>query len=358
MTTNNTQYMDWSKRIPELTEKADNGDREAINILHDLYYNEKDQHQQFDDELMAIYNKGADENKPYSLYQLAIVYLNGCSKDKDMDKGINYLTKSMNVGCSQAYVCMAILNKLGVVNNGDYDTMLKKAMDMDNSNAYLLAALDLMDGSDDSECESDDSDDDSDNNSEDHGEQIVKYLEKSIEFGNTNAIHQLGQYYHDLGKFDLATQYYLEGCERNNEHCFFNLAVMYREGEGVGKNIKKSLELFQKAIDLGSIKALTCIGSIYAEQHDYENAKKYYRQAVDKDDPLACFVLGKLYMIQKKYKEAIKIFIKGATLDEPKCMHKLFEYGIDMDATDENINGVIQMHKTFSNFGAYDGFYH
>lgn len=61
---------------------------------------------------------------------------------------------------------------------------------------------------------------------------IIKYMKKGIELEHSNSVYRLGQYYHDNIDFISAKKFYKNGCKFTNNNSYFNLAVMYREGDG------------------------------------------------------------------------------------------------------------------------------
>jgi TPR repeat protein len=94
----------------------------------------------------------------------------------------------------------------------------------------------------------------------------------------------------------LARKYYKKACKKNHQHSLFNLAVIYKEGEGVTKNENKAIKLFKRSMNLGNIKALNNLGAIYCDRGDYYEGKKFYKQAMQQGCPLASYNLGKLYV--------------------------------------------------------------
>lgn len=80
----------------------------------------------------------------------------------------------------------------------------------------------------------------------------------------------------------------------------FNLAVMYRAGRGVVKNLPKAAEWNRRAAEQGHIDAQTRMGFMY-EQGDgvvqnYSEAVKWYRRAARQGDPVGQNFLGSAYV--------------------------------------------------------------
>ena len=71
---------------------------------------------------------------------------------------------------------------------------------------------------------------------------------------------------------------------------------MYETGRGgVGKNQTRAYESYKKAIALGYAPAMYNLGSIYAKQKDYANARLWWEKAAELDLPEAQYNMGMLY---------------------------------------------------------------
>lgn len=320
-----------------LTNKANIGDNTAIMELHNEYSNETDLKQDFNEELINFYKDNKD--KPYSMYYYGKMHLFGLGVEKDLPKAIELLCQSRDLGCSQALVELAFLNKLDLYDKETYDSLLQKGCEMENSNAFYCLGIDAKEKGDDKE--------------------FLKQMKESHVLRNSNATHQFGQYYHDIGNYNQAKSYYKIGIKMNNKHSIFNFGVMYREGEGFQKNNKKAIKLFEQAIALGSIEALVCIGRIYQEEGDDDKAKECYKKAIMEEDPLAYYNLGLIYLDEDKRKKAIQMFLNGARIGHFRSIMKLNQLGIDPRTEDDELDDVIEartmFHNAFKNFGAYDG---
>lgn len=305
-------YENHNKYFVDLTTRANSNDQEAIRKLYNEYSNETDINQIFDSELIEFYEN--HESQPYSLYYYGKMNLFGIGIDQNQSLGIELLVKSKNLGCSHAYLDLAILNKLGLYNDETFDDLIKTACDMNNANAYHYLGLEAKENED--------------------IDRFLYNMKKATELGNSNAIHQIGQYYHDIGEYELAVKYYKQGMLLQNSHCYFNYAVMYREGEGCDKDIDKAIELFKQSSELGNVKAIVSIGEIYHEQGNEELAIEYYQKVVD--DPLACYNLGLIYLGRREDDEAIRMFLKGAELGNFNCIMKLARMGIPFEIAESS----------------------
>lgn len=331
MTTQNLNFTD-------LIMRADDGDMKATNMLHNYYCLEKYMTENYNDELIQLLTERANQNKPYSLLHMAMLYLLGLKLDKDFDRGIELIKKSISVECSEAYYLMAMMVLTNQIEyEMDYNTLMLKAMDMKNSSAFVQAGIE---------------------HSDTDFKKSIEFYKKAIKLDNDYAIYKLGELYHDNKKYKLAIKYYIKAMNRNVHHAYFNLAVMHRDGEGMDQDFDKAKELFEKAIAMGNVRAITCLGGIYQEQDNWTEAKKYYKLAINRNDTFAKYNLGLLYREEDKHKKAIKCFIGSARDGHSKSEHLLlYDYCVmDLNMTDEAIDGLLEWHHVFKNFGAYDGF--
>ena len=76
---------------------------------------------------------------------------------------------------------------------------------------------------------------------------------------------------------------------------WFNIGVLYETGEGAEKNQTRAHDAYKKSIDLGYAPAMYNLGSIYAKQKDYANARLWWEKAAELDLPEAQYNMGMLY---------------------------------------------------------------
>ncbi|AYV84855.1 MAG: hypothetical protein Hyperionvirus45_4 [Hyperionvirus sp.] len=323
---------EYDRELMSLVERADAGDVSAQNSLHNYFFDEDDLLQNFDDPVvMNFYHKGALSKGPYSLYQLAIIYL--CHKPHlDKTRGLAFLQESIHANCSQAYFVMAVYHKNKVFADiGDtpeeqamkYNYFLNLAFEMENSNAYILKAKDTSN--------------------------IVSkeaLLKKAAQLGNVNALSYLGQFYTEKGIYGLAVNVLNEGCDKMNSHAYFNYAILYRDGKGCEKDMQMAMDLFEKSVGLGNVRALVCLGSIWHDRGEYVKAEPYYLEAIAKNDGLACYNMGLIRVADKQYLEALKLFKLGARWGDKSSITKLQRCKLTKNSTDEEIIEKLSTAKT------------
>uniref|UniRef100_A0A6C0C7E1 Sel1 repeat family protein n=1 Tax=viral metagenome TaxID=1070528 RepID=A0A6C0C7E1_9ZZZZ len=287
----------------ELIAQADDGDLNAMNKLHNLYYDNEYVFENFDKKSLEFYKGIVNNAQPYLLYHIAILefFING-----DAISAFDYLDRSMQAKCSQAYYMMAIFINENVFDYpSDYDTLMTDAMKMNNSNAFVDSGI---------ECDDD--------------EVKVAFFEKAASLENSYGIHKLGEFYYSINEFAMAGRYYEQSCTYDNKEGYFDLAMMHLNGKGYQKNDKVAKQLLKKSIKFGNIQAMTQMGNMYRANQKYDKCKKYYKVAIKNNDPVACYNLGNVYVEQNNIKSAIKFFILGAKLGNDDCAKMALKYGV------------------------------
>lgn len=80
-----------------------------------------------------------------------------------------------------------------------------------------------------------------------------------------------------------------------NARAWFNIGVLYEQGQGVKANKVKARKFYNKAIELGHAPAMFNLGSIYAQQKDYARARDLWLKAAELNVPEAQYNLAMLY---------------------------------------------------------------
>uniref|UniRef100_A0A6C0CAC3 Sel1 repeat family protein n=1 Tax=viral metagenome TaxID=1070528 RepID=A0A6C0CAC3_9ZZZZ len=310
-----------------LLANANSGKIEAVNKLHDLYATQDFTFKNFTKADIDHYLSLPDDS--YTLFHIAYLI---CIFDKNVERTKEYLIKSIDKGCSQAYVLLALLVDYDVIEyESTFDELIKKSVKMKNSNAYIEQAGKL------------------------NGEKKIKLIKDAIKLGNRNGYHELGLHYHDSKKYKLAKKYYEKSIESGIHASHFNLGVMYREGEGVTKDPERAMKLFKTARKHGCNRAATTIGGMYLDKGNYDAAKKYLVEAMDNGDPMACYNLGLLHKMNDDIYEAMKCFVQGAIRGHEASKREAIMFGIhSLNITDHEIKQMCDLYEKTRHFGAND----
>lgn len=98
----------------------------------------------------------------------------------------------------------------------------------------------------------------------------------------------------------LAFQKFHEAAEQGHADSQFNLALMYEQGIGVGKDEKEAVVWYGKSAAQGNAAAQFNLGVMYENGRgtnvDFANANQWYRRASVQGDALAIGNLGMLYV--------------------------------------------------------------
>ena len=140
--------------------------------------------------------------------------------------------------------------------------------------------------------------------------------------------------------------------ENGNEISQYNLALMYRKGEGVKQDFKQAHEWFLKAAELGDTKAQTNIGASYYKgegvAQNFKEAYKWYLKAASQGDAIAQCSLADLYAsgkgIIENYVEAYA-WAKIATANGHKLAPRLAHFILQPKMTPEQIAKAEELAK-------------
>jgi TPR repeat protein len=187
----------------------------------------------------------------------------------------------------------------------------------------------------------------------------------AIEKGNSElsvrAMVNLANMADDAGSFEEAILWYQRGVEKGSPFAMYNLAVSYREGRGVAKDLEKSKSLlkkaaacgdsesmfflgviaeedesdgaaaatwYEKAADGGHATAMCHLATILLEAHEYSLARQWFQRASDQGVAWAKFKLGYLLMegwgCEKNVPAARNHFLEAA---EQGCAEALNDLG-------------------------------
>ena len=104
---------------------------------------------------------------------------------------------------------------------------------------------------------------------------------------------------YNAGDFATALQEWTPLAEAGNEVAQYNLALMYKNGEGVLQDYKEAVKWYRLAAEQGYVDAQTNLGNRYGNgegvPQDYAEAVKWYRLAAEQGNAKAQNNLGIMY---------------------------------------------------------------
>jgi TPR repeat protein len=128
---------------------------------------------------------------------------------------------------------------------------------------------------------------------------------------------------YEANNLPLAYQEFLAAAKEGHADSQFNVALMYEQGIGVGKDEKEAVVWYGKSAAQGNAAAQYNLGVLYENgrgaEIDYAKAKEWYRKASVQGDALAIGNLGMLYVRGQGVKEnkvaGVALLLVSATLD-------------------------------------------
>jgi TPR repeat protein len=121
----------------------------------------------------------------------------------------------------------------------------------------------------------------------------------------------------------LAFKDFFEAAKEGHANSQFNVALMYEQGLGIGKNEKEAVFWYAKSALQGNSAAQFNLGVLYENGRgtpiDFTKANEWYRKAAVQGDGLAIGNLGMLYIRGQGVKEnkiaVVALLLLSATVD-------------------------------------------
>ena len=122
-----------------------------------------------------------------------------------------------------------------------------------------------------------------------------------------NANFEAGIAAYQANDLPLAYKTFLAAAKEGHVDSQFNVALMYEQGIGIGKDEKEAVVWYGKAASQGSAAAQFNLGVLYENgrgtEIDFVKANEWYRKASVQGDALAIGNLGMLYVRGQGVKE-------------------------------------------------------
>ena len=165
--------------------------------------------------------------------------------------------------------------------------------------------------------------------------------------------------------FDEARQIYLEGIEHGSWICACNLGLLYYAGRFGEQNMERCAEYYRESIENGETQGYACMGEVFYEMGEYDQALSLFREGDDEGNPdcsawlgrldiehgsagkgvqtlrnaldrgssLAGLFLGDYYYGQKNYSTALQYYHKAANRNVGPALLKLGRMYFDGEGT-------------------------
>ena len=352
------------KGIYYYTKSAEAGNADAQYVLGEIY--RRPMNNIGNKEMAAHWIElAANQDQRDALCVMAYSYLqdpeihtmniNNLSYDQDVEKGMYYLRRAVELGSANALYVLAICYQIG------------KYVEKDVAKAFEL-------------------------------------LQKSVHFSSTpESVNKLGDFYRDgIGteqNYESAAQCYTWAANNGDTGAMLSLSILYREGKGVEKNEKLADELHDKWLETihwnvfgkmpldvareqaqqgideamyqlgnrydngdgveqnaevasdwwlkaamkGHIEAAHNLGNYYFyKKHDVENGLRWLEKAASDNSTLSLYALGDIYInglgIVQDVEKGLAYINKAADLDYPEAKRKLSFLYHDGDIVEQDID--------------------
>lgn len=329
----------------ELYQKAaDSGDAYAEWRLANAYNNGDGV--DFDhDEYIKWLKKAAEDGSEEAQFDLAENELFGhWGFEKDVNNAKAEIEKLVNKSSNTYVLCEYARLLLSDVEEIEQDkekamSILNKIEDKDNSNYLYTVACVYAIGTDDIDIDY---------------KKSEEFLEKAFAKGSRYSAAIIGgnyQYGNDEIKknLDLAIEWFKKGIEKNSTACMINLSKIYLNSSNDSslskyQNKDKAIELIKKAMKHGDSDAFNLMGYLYrvgeAVQKDDKKSFELTQRAYEMNNPYAAFSLAFNYLdgvgTEKDVAKGIKVWERAAELGNAAAANNLFCYYYGLEYGSKN----------------------
>lgn len=314
---------------------AKNGYAHANYYIGNQYYYGLGFEQDFE-KALHYYSKASSQGDSYATYKIGKMYLNGEGTETNLKQAEHFFNKATN----NVVLANYDLAKLYEENPTVFPDVSKEYI----YSLYSVALKGLI------EQETEDIHDSfteirianmylNGKGTEVNIPEAVKWFEKAAKLENPNASYQLGCIYSSdkSGVKDLEKSYKnyalaLKGYEKaetenSNATAEYRIGMMYLNGLGVDKDIKKALSWLNKATLNGNDSAAYKLAVLYDEgveiTQDTEKARVYYTLSAELGNPYAEFKLGTLALEDANVQQAVEHFEKACKKNISHAWYKL-----------------------------------
>lgn len=230
-------------------------------------------------------------------YRLGQICLNGIGCEVNTKKALNYFIKSAEVGNSNAQYELGKQYILGEITKQNIEKgldFLTKSAESNTNSQYFLGKLSL-----DGNVISQDID------------KAIGWLTKSAENKNPIAAYRLGKIYltgeYIISNYKQAEKWFKLSAEQNNEYAQYALGKLYLDENY--RDYSLAEHWLTKSSDQGNSYAMLYLARLYLSGEipkDIEKAMELLRQSTEKENNSASYTLGKLYLYGKDIPQDIE----------------------------------------------------
>lgn len=178
-------------------------------------------------------------------------------------------------------------------------------------------------------------------------------------FADDNPKFQAGVSAYQANNLQLAYKEFLAAAQAGHPDSQFNLALMYEQGLGIGKDEKEAVAWYLKAAEQGHAAAQYNLAVLYENgrgtQIDLAKANEWYRRASAHGDTLAIGNLGMLYIRGDGVKEnkvaGLALLLLSASMDPSPDNHAKQNLAATRGLTAESFAAAQRLSQRLSEVG-------
>ena len=156
--------------------------------------------------------------------------------------------------------------------------------------------------------------------------EMLAELEKNCKAGDMLSCDELGgaydvyhSFYQTNRDYKKAFKFYEKACKGKVYNSCYQIAVLYQFGQGVEKNLKKSIDYHKIACDDGRlVGSCQIVGKMYAGgigvEQDVARGEAYMKKSCDIGSWMACGVFGGYYEDAGKSKQAARYYQRACDM--------------------------------------------
>ena len=168
-----------------------------------------------------------------------------------------------------------------------------------------------------------------------NGQEALKFLRRSAEMGNADAVYQLGLLYYEgeyiPQDYQQAAECFSRVADSGNPDAQYFLGDIYENGEGVSQDYVEAAKRYRRSAAQGNVEAQYCFAALLEDGlgivQDYAAAAEWYLKAADQGDSEAQYNLEDMYEngrgVPQDYSKAVEWYLKAADELDSDAMYRL-----------------------------------
>ena len=347
------EYQKAYQAFCELLDKSDGVAENYIGLMYDggLYF-------PIDKEkALSYFERGAKQGNVKSLYNCGYMYEKGEGTQKDEKKAFSYYLAASKQGDSDSTYIVGYDYLTGTGVEQDYQKALlylSKAAEEGNSlaqynlgnmyfngngvkqdyaQAFRFQMKAALQGLDIAQFNVGRLYQDGLGVEKDEKEKLRWWL-KAEDQNYPSAIYSLGLHYLRIKDYQEAYYHFKKGADLGILECLYQVAYLYRDGDGVKQDYEKAREYFKLAAERGYAPAQFEYGYLYdygiGVNEDLNEAKRWYVKAAAQGNKYAKYHLGAIYLYQNEnLKEGERLLLEASSQGVESADNSLGIYYLD-----------------------------